>query len=102
MRVLLLVATLGCGDNLNDEQPAAPIGTGGPGSCSGTGRGALLQTNGTSLVKGTFIRDVANPDGSRDTNYTGPLVDALRETLSLGASGCAFAQPLRAAELALT
>ncbi len=83
-----------------DAVPAPSVGI-GAGSCAGTGRAGALQTNGTVLVNGNFIRDETNIDGSRTTNYTGSLPAALSAIASPGASGCGFEQHLRAAQVAL-
>jgi hypothetical protein len=76
-----------------DAQPGPSIGS-GPGSCSGYGKNAELQTNGTTLVTGNFISDIANGDGTRTTNYTGSLADAFSAIVSVGSGGCGFEQPL--------
>jgi hypothetical protein len=83
-----------------DSSAGPGIGS-GPGSCSGTGKAGNLQTNGTTLVTGTFISDTRNTDGTRTTNYTGPLVDALSAIASVGAAGCGFEQHIEAARRAL-
>lgn len=73
----------------------------GAGSCSGNGKAGNLQTNATTLISGNFISDLRNSDGTRATNYTGPLNDAFSAVASLGATGCEFEQPLEAMKLAL-
>jgi hypothetical protein len=83
-----------------DAQPGPPIGS-GPGSCSGFGKNGALQTNSTTLVTGSFIRDVANGDGTRTTNYTTSLSAAFSAIASVGSSGCGFEQPLEAMRRAL-
>lgn len=83
-----------------DSEPGAGIGA-GPGSCYGTGQDGALQTNGTTLVSGTFISDQANPDGTRTVNYTGTLAQAFNAIASVGSSGCGFEQHLHAAKRAL-
>jgi hypothetical protein len=84
----------------SDPSPGPAIGS-GPGSCAGTGRAAVMRTNGSPFISGTFVSDIANGDLPRARNYTGTLADAVSAMLSIGAGGCAFEQPLRAARLAL-
>ncbi len=84
------------------QDAAAGPGIGsGPGSCSGSGKNGVLQTNGTTLVSQSFITDVKNTDGTRTRNYTGDLATAFSALASLGASGCGFEQPLEAMRRAL-
>src|SRR5688572_14515095 len=83
-----------------DAQAGPGIGS-GPGSCSGNGKSGNLQTNGSTLVAGTFISDTKNNDGSRTTNYSGTLAAAFSAIASLGASGCGFEQHLEAAKRAV-
>jgi hypothetical protein len=84
----------------DDAQPGPGVGT-GTGSCNGNGKSGNLQTNGTSLVSGTFIVDTLNTDMTRTTNYTGMLSDAFTAIASVGASGCGFEQHIEAAKRAL-
>ncbi|HEY6036869.1 MAG TPA: hypothetical protein VIV58_21470, partial [Kofleriaceae bacterium] len=74
---------------------------GGPSSCSGLGKAGVLQTQGSTLLTGNFLSDVATSTG-RVTNYTGTLADAFSAIASVGALGCGFEQPLHAIELALS
>jgi len=83
-----------------DPSPGPAIGT-GAGMCAATGKAGHLQTNGSAVVTGNFISDVANPDGSRSTNYTGTLSDAFTAIASVGATGCGFEQHLEAVQRAL-
>ena len=85
----------------DDPQPGPGIGGSGQGSCSNTGKSGNLQTNGSALVTGNFISDTKNSDGTRTTNYSGPLADAFSAIASLGANGCGFEQHLEAAKQAL-
>jgi hypothetical protein len=85
---------------VDDAEPGPGIGS-GPGSCSGSGKSGNLQTNGTTLVTGTFISDIDTGGGVRETNYTGTLTDAFNAISSVGAAGCGFEQPLHAAKRAL-
>ena len=84
-----------------DGPPAPDIGQ-GQGACSGSGDAAALQTYGAP-VDGNFIADVANPDGSRTTNYTGTLDEVMAQLIkSAGVNGCGFEQHLAATTHALT
>jgi len=81
----------------DDPSPGAGV----PG-CTGNGRNGDLQTNGTMLVNGKFIVDVAtSTPGVRTTNYTGNLSDAFTAIASVGAAGCGFEQHIEAAKRAL-
>lgn len=73
----------------------------GTGSCSGSGKNGNLQTNGTSLVSGSYINDSRNLDGTRAVNYTGSLTAAFSAIASLGAAGCGFEQQLESIRRAL-
>jgi hypothetical protein len=84
-----------------DAAPGPGIGS-GPGSCAGEGKSGNLQTNGSTLINGSFITDVANGGGGRTTNYTGTLADAFAAIASVGAGGCGFEQHLEAAKRALS
>lgn len=84
-----------------DDQPGPAVGGGGPSSCAGTGKAGVLQTQGSSLVTGAFLSDIATSNG-RETNYTGTLADAFSAIASVGAAGCGFEQPLQAIQLALS
>jgi hypothetical protein len=83
-----------------DAQPGPAIGS-GPGACAGTGKSGNLQTNGTTLVTGTFISEIENIDGSRTLNYTGTLANALSAITAVGTNGCGFEQHVEAARRAL-
>jgi hypothetical protein len=50
---------------------------------------------------GRYISDIANPDGTRTTNYTGTLDQALACVAEVGAGGCGFESQLLAIERAL-
>ncbi|HEX5063253.1 MAG TPA: hypothetical protein VFV99_27945 [Kofleriaceae bacterium] len=84
-----------------DDASAGPGIGSGPGSCSGNGKAGNLQTNGSTLVVGSFISDTKNTDGTRTTNYSGSLASAFSAIASLGAAGCGFEQPIEAAKRAL-
>jgi hypothetical protein len=83
------------------DSSAGPTIGSGPGSCTGSGKSGNLQTNGTTLITGTFISDTRNTDGTRTTNYSGTLADAFNAIASVGASGCGFEQHIEAAKRAL-
>ena len=94
------VITSDLGTSAIADGPGPTIGS-GPGSCMGSGKAGNLQTQGTTLVSGSFIVDQANADGTRTTNYTGQLSDAFTAIASVGAAGCGFEQHLEAARRAL-
>ncbi|HEY5926478.1 MAG TPA: hypothetical protein VIV11_32550 [Kofleriaceae bacterium] len=81
-----------------DAAPGPGIGS-GPGSCSGVGKDAALQTS--TLMTGEFIADTDSGGGNRAKNYTGTLADAFTSISSLGSSGCGIEQPLEAARRAV-
>jgi hypothetical protein len=66
----------------------------------------LLQNQprvaGCSAPTGQYISDIANPDGTRATNYTGTLADAFSCIAAVGASGCGFEAQLEAMKRALS
>jgi hypothetical protein len=65
-----------------------------------SGAGGSLYP-GRSLTPGDwFLRDVAGPEG-RERNYTGDITEAFAQMALVGASGCGFEQPFKAARLAL-
>jgi hypothetical protein len=49
-----------------------------------------------------YISDIANPDGTRTTNYTGDLADTFSCIASVGASGCGFEAQLEGMKRALS
>jgi len=73
--------------------------------CSGQGDNGILQNAprnaGCSPPAGQFISDIGNPDGTRNTNYTGDLADVFGCIARLGIDGCGFEQPLESALRAL-
>ncbi|RMH43046.1 MAG: VWA domain-containing protein [Deltaproteobacteria bacterium] len=73
--------------------------------CSGEGDNGVLQNvprkAGCSPPSGQFIVDIANPDGTRQTNYTGDLAETFGCIAKLGTDGCGFEQPLESALRAL-
>jgi hypothetical protein len=83
-----------------DASPGPGIGN-GPGACSSNGKNGNLQTNGSTLVSGTFISDTKNTDNTRNKNYTGSLEAAFSAIASLGAAGCGFEQHIEAAKRAV-
>jgi hypothetical protein len=88
------VATSDLGTSaVGDATPGPSFGT-GAGSCAGTGKAGVLQTNGTTLVTGAYIDDEPAGSDARTTNYTGALADAFGAIASVGVNGCGFEQPL--------
>ncbi len=94
------IASTDLGTRGADDAAAGPGIGAGPGSCSREGKAGNLQTNGSTVVSGTYIRDI-DVMGTRDVNYTGGLADALASISLLGAPGCDFPQPIEAARRAL-
>jgi hypothetical protein len=76
-------------------------------SCAGNGDDGKLQN--TPRVAGCsppnagarFLEDIANPDGSRNKNYTGTLEAAFSCIAQLGTSGCGLEHHLAAVKRAL-
>jgi hypothetical protein len=91
------LGTLGSGSPL----PAPGVGQLGQGGCSGAGLDGVLRTNSPALA-GSFISDVAGPDGTRIRNYTGDLRDVFSANARVGQGGCGFEQHLAATRRALT
>ncbi|MEO8548639.1 MAG: hypothetical protein ABI678_01650 [Kofleriaceae bacterium] len=83
-----------------DASPGPGVGS-GVGMCAGTGKAGVLQTQGSVVVTGKFLSDVASGNG-RVVNYTGSLANAFSAIASVGAAGCGFEQPLHAIQLALS
>ena len=69
------------------------------------GEDGLLQNTeripGCTAPNGRFISDIAQPDGTRQTNYAGTLPDTLACIGELGEQGCGFESPLEAIKRAL-
>ena len=63
--------------------------------------GGALHVGSAVLEGARFLRDVAGPTG-RVRNYTGTLHETFGKLARVGASGCGFEQPFKAARLALT
>ncbi len=97
------VATPDMGTRGEDGQPPGLAVGQGDGSCAGFGKDGVMQLGGV-VVNGTdkFISDLANPDGTRQRNYTGNLTDVFAQMAKVGARGCAFEQHLAAVKRALT
>ncbi|HEX7838788.1 MAG TPA: hypothetical protein VF469_15030 [Kofleriaceae bacterium] len=98
------VATSDMGTRGEDGQPPGLVVGQGDGSCSGFGKDGVMQLGGV-VVNGTdkFISDLANPDGTRQRNYTGDLAKVVFPMMAkVGARGCAFEQHLAAVKRALT
>ena len=73
--------------------------------CQGSGDRGILQ-NQPRVADCTgpsdrYIRDVANPDGTRDRNYEGELAETFGCIAQLGVEGCGYEQPLKAMKRAL-
>lgn len=63
--------------------------------------GGTFQTGAAVLQDGRFLRDVAGPSG-RERNYVGTLTETFAQMARVGAGGCGFEQPFKAARLALS
>lgn len=74
-------------------------------NCSDSGDDGRLQatprSEGCEPPSGSFIIDVAEPDGSRRRNYSGDLSSTFACIADLGTQGCGFEQPLAAMRRAL-
>lgn len=84
--------------------PGYGMGTGGCPSPDPGDNGLFQNTahvTGCTPPTGRFISDTKAPDGSRVTNYGGPLEDALSCIAQVGANGCGFEAPLEAMKRAL-
>jgi hypothetical protein len=90
------VITSDLGTSSADDQAPGPS----LGGCTGVGQAGQLQVNGAPVV-GRYLSDVANPDGTRTTNYAGQLAPTFAQMAAVGPYGCGFEQPLEAARRAL-
>ncbi len=63
--------------------------------------GGGLHVGGAVLQQGRFLRDVAGLSG-RERNYSGSLTETFAKMARVGADGCGFEQPFKAARLALS
>ncbi len=82
------------------------LGVGGIGGCPHPmpNDDGLLQRAASGACtppSGRFIVDVKQPDGTRRTNYDGPLEGALSCIAQVGSEGCGFESPLEAMKRAL-
>lgn len=68
--------------------------------CTG-GYGGTFRVGSAELTDGRFLRDVAGPDG-RERNYSGSLTDTFAKMAVVGAGGCGYEQPFKAARMALS
>ena len=93
------VVTSDLGTSAADGTAGPNIGSGN-GACAAQGKAGSLTTNGSTLVVGKFISDIAGASG-RNVNYTGTLAAAFTSIASVGQSGCGFEQPLEAVKRAL-
>ncbi len=72
--------------------------------CSGNGDNGVLQSAPQSACtppSAAYISDIANPDGTRNKNYTGSLDETFTCIARLGIDGCGFEQPLESMRRAL-
>ncbi len=92
------VATSDLGTSGSRTPPGPPVGA-GAGGCEGMGMaGELVQVAGMTE---RFLSDIAAPDGTRTTNYTGALRDMFATLALVGDAGCGFEQHLGAMRRAL-
>ena len=72
-------------------------------SCDGSADDGRLVNTGSNCAGPTdrYISDIAGPDNSRVTNYTGTLEDTFTCIANRGALGCGFEAPLEAIQRAL-
>ncbi len=56
---------------------------------------------GCTAPNGRFVSDISQPDGSRETNYTGTLQDTFSCIADLGSGGCGFVSSLEGMKRAL-
>ena len=80
----------------DDAAPGPGIGTIGMGGCSGNGKDGVLQPRGATANGEKFLSNIANPDGSRLTNYNTDLATAFSTMAKAGDTGCGFEQHLEA------
>lgn len=89
------VVTSDLGTSSVDDAPAPQVA-----GCSGTGEGGALRT--AQGMTDPYLSDVAGPDGSRVTNFTGTISDGFTALAAVGTIGCPFDQPVAAALRALS
>lgn len=94
------VATSDLGTSASNGDIAPDIGGVGQGGCSGLGKAGNLTT-GIAAITGSFLSDVALPDGTRQRNYDGELAQTVGQMVRVGSTGCGFEQPLSAMRAAL-
>jgi hypothetical protein len=92
----IAVVTSDMGTHGANGMTAPGIGTLMQGGCSGSGKNGAMQLFGAPVSGGPFISDIAQPDGSRQKNYTGKLEDVFATMAKAGAGGCGFEQHLEA------
>lgn len=97
VHVGIVSTDMGTTYSLDRSSPAPGIGS-GPGSCFNAGKDGRLMTNGTALlpIDQPFLAERRDADGTLTTNATATFEQTMAATLSLGASGCGFEQPLAA------
>lgn len=87
---------------VSSDMGAGPFGIMG---CTGNGDNGILQNapvaGACNAPSDTFIKDIANEDGSRTTNYTGDLASTFSCIAQLGTTGCGFEQHLESMRRAL-
>ncbi|MFN0247563.1 MAG: hypothetical protein ACKV2T_11805 [Kofleriaceae bacterium] len=83
-----------------NEMPGTSIGSIGQGGCAQRGKNGAFVVQPNVLRSTTTTNYLQRPRGG-EPNYNGPLVDALRTQVKLGAGGCGFEQPLAAMKAAL-
>lgn len=86
---------------VDDGPGAAMLSATGCPSPNTTQDGRLQMGLGSAAPTGRYIIDIANPDGSRQTNYNGTLQDAFASIANVGAGGCGFEAHLAAIARAL-
>ncbi len=92
--------------NVHIGVTSSNVGVGGYniGGCGGTGDDGRLQNTARGACtppSGYYISDIANPDGSRNKNYTGVLADTFTCIAKLGTGGCGFENHLEGVKRAL-
>ena len=101
-----LAEDLGGPPDLHVAIVSTDVGVGVPGvpGCPETSADGRFQIGGGAVgcgIDGSYLRDVARPDGSRDRNFTGTITEAFSCAATLGTTGCGFEQPLEAVRRAL-
>ncbi len=95
------VITSDLGTAASEGAPAPPIGAVGSGGCEGRGKQGNLTSGQATTLTGSFVSDLALPDGARQTNYDGDLATVVGQMVGVGSTGCGFEQPLASMRAAL-